>query len=176
MIVKFKGTLTEPYDLIGGGPQGTLLGGLQYIITSNDCSTQKVKVEDRYKYFDDLNILEFVILTDVLVNYEVFQHIPSDISTNQRFLPPNQFKMQSHLNDITEWTSDNLMQINESKSNFIIFSRTKEDFTTRLYINDVKLEKLSVIKLLGVWLDEDLSWEKNTKEICKKVQFSVYLS
>ena len=56
------------------------------------------------------------------------------------------------------------MQINESKSNFIIFSRTKEDFTTRLYINDVKLEKLSVIKLLGVWLDEDLSWERNTKE------------
>ena len=48
MIVKFKGTLTQPYDLIGGGPQGTLLGGLQYIITSNNCSIEKVKVR---RYF-----------------------------------------------------------------------------------------------------------------------------
>ena len=50
MVVKFKGTLTKPYDLVGGGPQGTLLGGLQYIITSNDCSIKKVKGEDRFKY------------------------------------------------------------------------------------------------------------------------------
>ena len=83
--------------------------------------------------------------------------------------------MQENLNDITRWTADNLMQINESKSNFIIFSRSKEDFTTRLYINDVKLDKLSVIKLLGIWLEEDLSWERNTREICKKAFSRVHI-
>ena len=42
MIVKFKGILSQPYELVGGGPQGTLLGGLQYIITSDDCSPKDV--------------------------------------------------------------------------------------------------------------------------------------
>ena len=96
---------------------------------------------------------EFVILTEQLINYDVFKHVPSDISIDQKFLPPSSYKMQENLDDITKWTANNLMQINESKSNFIIFSRSKEDFTTRLSINDVKLDKLSVTKLLGVWLD-----------------------
>ena len=30
------------------------------------------------------------------------------------------------------------------------------------------MERLSVIKLLGLWLDEDLTWETNTKQICIK--------
>ena len=168
MIVKFKGILTQPYALIGGGPQGTLLGGLQYIITSNDCAIDKVKVEDRYKYYDDLNILEFVLLSDLLVNYNVSEQVPSDIGTHQKYLNSSLIEMQGHLDYITKWTSENLMQINESKSNFIIFTRSKQEFTTRLYINGVNLERLSVIKLLGIWLEEDMSWEKNTREICKK--------
>ena len=168
MIVKFKGTLTQPYDLIGGGPQGTLLGGLQYIITSNDCATEKVKAENRFKYYDDLNILEFVLLSDLLVNSDVYKQVPSDIGTHQKYLNSSLIETQGHLNDITKWTSDNLMQLNVSKSNFIIFTRSKQEFTTRLYLNGINLERLSVIKLLGIWLEEDLSWERNTREICKK--------
>ena len=60
------------------------------------------------------------------------------------------------------------MPLNESKSNFIIFSRSKKEFTTRIYLNRKYHEKQSVIKLLGIWLDEDLSLNTNTREICKK--------
>ena len=31
-----------------------------------------------------------------------------------------------------------------------------------------KLEQLNVTKLLGIWITEDLSWARNTKEICMK--------
>ena len=58
------------------------------------------------------------------------------------------------------------MKINEKKSNFIIFSRSKENFTTRLGINNVNLENLTAMKLLGVWIDQDLGWDTNTKQIC----------
>ena len=27
---------------------------------------------------------------------------------------------------------------------------------------------MSVVRVLGIWLQEDLGWDKNTKEICKK--------
>ena len=120
MIVKFKGILSQPYELVGGGPQGTLLGGLQYIITSDDCSPKDVIKEDRFRYFDDLNILEFLILTDLLVQYEFKEHIPSDIGIDQQFLPPSSFKMQENLDKIKEWSDLNLMKINEKKRKAIL--------------------------------------------------------
>ena len=60
------------------------------------------------------------------------------------------------------------MKLNEAKSNFMIFSRSKENFATRLLLNQVNLERISVTKLLGVWIEEDMSWSRNCQEICKK--------
>ena len=137
-------------------------------MTSDDCSRDEVSEEDRFRFFDDLNIIEFIILTDALIDYNFHDHVASDVGTNQRFLPPQNFDMQQKLDGISKWTTDNLMQINESKSNFIIYSRSKQEFSTRLYMNNIPLQRLSVVKILGVWLDQDLSWDHNTKQICKK--------
>ena len=60
------------------------------------------------------------------------------------------------------------MKINESKSNFIIFSRCQTAFTTRLIINSKTIEQVRAIKLLGVWITEDLTWQRNCQELCKK--------
>ena len=40
-------------------------------------------------------------------------------------------------------------------------------FTTRLTVNGFKLDQLPEAKVLGVWLTKDLTWSKNTKQICK---------
>ena len=60
------------------------------------------------------------------------------------------------------------MKLNEAKCNYLVFTRTKENFGTRLAINDVVMNRISVTKILGVWISEDLSWNKNCQEICKK--------
>ena len=62
----------------------------------------------------------------------------------------------------------NEMQRNATKCNYMVFTRTAENFATRLFVNNKYLEKVSVTKLLGVWISEDLSWTKNCKEICRK--------
>ena len=49
------------------------------------------------------------------------------------------------------------MRLNEAKSNYIVFSRSKESFATGLSVNNVTLDRLSVTKLLGVWITEDMS-------------------
>ena len=123
-------------------------------------------VDNRHKYFDDLNILEFLILSDQLVNYNVQEHIPSDVGTEELFLPSDEYEMQSTLDNLSSWTTQNLMQINETKTKYIIYSRLKDSFATRLSMNNVALERLSEIKILGVWIQEDLSWAKNTKQLC----------
>ena len=35
-------------------------------------------------------------------------------------------------------------------------------------LNDNNLEQVNAIKLLGVWITEDLSWQLNCQELCKK--------
>ena len=167
MRVKFNGEISKILRLIGGGPQGTLLGGLEYITQSND-NADIVKEEDRYKYVDDLSILQLICLAGLLEDYDFIQHVPSDIGIEDKYLPAWKFETQEHLNHIARWTDDNLMKLNEAKCNYLIFSRSKEKFSTRLEINGQKLDRIAVTQLVGVWISEDMSWTRNTKEICKK--------
>ena len=165
MKVKFNGEMSDFLSLVGGGPQGTLIGQLEYLVQSND-NADTVSPEDRLKYIDDLSVLQLVCLSGLLVEYDFYEHVASDIGTDQKFLPPSSYCTQDNLNSISDWTDENLMQLNEAKCNYMIFTRTKTDFATRLTLNDIHLERTKVSKLLGVWISEDMSWSRNCKEIC----------
>ena len=60
------------------------------------------------------------------------------------------------------------MKLNAGKCDYRIFSRSREDFATRLKVNGAKLDRVSVSKLLGVWINDDLSWSRNSTEICNQ--------
>ena len=167
MKVKFNGEMSAFLTLIGGGPQGTLLGGLEYLVQSND-NADIVPEEDRFKYIDDLSVLQLICLSGLLVEYNFFEHVASDIGIDDQYLPAASYQTQDHLNFISNWTTENLMKLNEAKSNYMVFSRSKESFATRLKVNNINLDRLSVTKLLGVWISEDMSWSRNSQEICKK--------
>ena len=68
MTVKFNGEVSEVLALIGGGPQGTLLGQIEYIVQSND-NADSVHKEDKFKFIDDLSILQPGRFTDRLQVY-----------------------------------------------------------------------------------------------------------
>ena len=102
------------------------------------------------------------------MEYNFFEHVASDIGIDDQYLPAASYQTQDHLNFISNWTTENLMKLNEAKSNYMIFSRSKESFATRLKVNNINLDRLSVTKLLGVWITEDMSWSRNSQEICKK--------
>ena len=167
MKVKSNGQESEVLPLIGGGLQGTLLGQIMYLVQSNN-NANMVSESDRFKYIDDLSILQIVCMAGLLSSYNFRFHVASDIGIDQLFLPPENFQTQTHLDEITQWTTDNLMKLNEAKSSYMIFTRTKSNFVTRLNLNGIKLDQMNTSKLLGIWLTEDLSWDRNTQEICKK--------
>ena len=167
MRVKFNNELSDLFTLIGGGPQGTLLGGIEYLVQSND-NADTVLPEDRFKFIDDLSVLQLVLLTGLLTEYNFHEHVASDIGIDQKYLPAASYPTQDTLNYIANWTDDNLMKLNVAKSNYIIYTRTKEHFATRLNIGSTKLDQVSVTQILGLWVSEDLSWTKNCQEICRK--------
>ena len=43
----------------------------------------------------------------------------------------------------------------------------QKPFSTRLTMNNILLDRLPAIKVLGVWIQADLNWETNTKQLCK---------
>ena len=153
LTVKFNDKSSRMHDLPGGGPQGTLIGGIEYSVQSND-NADFLEEDEKFKYVDDLSMLEFVCLSGLLVEYNVHSHVPSDVGVDQLFLPPSEYAMQSYLEAISTSTTNNLMQLNEGKSNFMIFSRTIQDFTTRLKLNDKKLDLLHETRLLGVIIQD----------------------
>jgi hypothetical protein len=167
MQVKFNGELSEFMALIGGGPQGTLLGQIEYLVQSND-NADIVSPNDRFKYIDDLSVLQLVCLSGLLVDYDFQHHVASDVGIDDQFLPADSYQTQDSLNYIANWTEENKMKINEDKCNFMIFSRSEEQFATRLTMNKVKLDQVHESKLLGLYISDDLSWSRQCREICIK--------
>ena len=86
MPVKFNNEMSDLFTLIGGGPQGTLLGGIEYLVQSND-NADTVLPEDRFKFIDDLSVLQLLLLTGLLTEYNFHEHVASDIGINQKYLP-----------------------------------------------------------------------------------------
>ena len=101
-----------------------------------------------------------------MAEYDFHHHVASDVGTDQVYLPPSNYPLQSKIDEISSWTRSNLMKINESKCYYMIFSRSETQFSTRLNINGSKMEQTSVANILGVWISEDLSWSRHCKQVC----------
>ena len=67
MKVKFNGEESDFLTLIGVSPQGTLIGQIMYLVQSND-NANSVHQADRFKYMDDLSILQIICLAGLLVD------------------------------------------------------------------------------------------------------------
>ena len=167
MQVKYNEKYSSTYWLPGGGPQGTLIGLIEYFVQSND-NADCVEPDMRFKYVDDLSVLELVMLHGLLTEYNFHQHVASDIGIDEYYVPATSLKSQQYIDQISNWTSDNLMQLNPSKSNYMIFSRSNTEFATRLSLDNHTLDRIEEVKLVEVWFTIYLDWEKNTREMKKK--------
>ena len=169
MSVTWHGCSSVPRKINGGGPQGATLGILEYLSQSNN-SADCVSPEDRFKFIDDLTILEIInLLTIGISSFNVKAQVPSDILENNQFIPPKNLKSQDYLDEINLWTKNQKMVINQKKTKNIIFNYTRNyQFSTRLELEGEVLETVDNAKLLGTIISNDLSWNKNTETIVKK--------
>ena len=163
MIVKWHGEESRMRKLNGGGPQGALWGILEYLSQSNE-NTNFISKEKKFKFIDDLSFLELINLLSIgLSSYNFHRHVASDIPTNGYLIPNENLKTQEYLNKINGWTLDNKMVLNKKKCQGMIFNFTKEyQFTSRTKIEDETVEIIKETKLLGVIVNDQLSWDSNT--------------
>ena len=144
-----------------------MIGQDCYLGSSHDAADH-VDPADRFRYIDDLEILELIMISGILIDYDVYTHVPSDIPVDHQFLPTSATQTQVHLDRLAEWTEENKMKLNPDKCNYMILSRAKNDFVTRLSVNGTKIDQKSATKILGCWVDQDVGkWGTNTRELCK---------
>ena len=120
-----------------------------YIVSSDD-NASFVNKKDRFKYCDDLSILELLFIGKLLTEHNFHEHVASDVAIGQLFLPAGATDTQENLNSISAWTNTNLAKLNEKKTNYTVFTRVQTEFSTRLFLNGKVLERKKFTKLLGV--------------------------
>ena len=102
MRVKWNGKLSSSRKLPGGGPQGDVLGIIEYKSQSDD-NTSFLDDNEKFKYIDDLSILEVINLVLCgISSYNSRQQVPSDIATNNKFIINENLKTQDYLHQISQ--------------------------------------------------------------------------
>ena len=91
------------------GPQGSSIGLLEYLSQSNN-NSDCVDPELRFKFLDDLSVLEVVnLLTVGISSYNIRMHVPSDIPSNNGFIPSENLHTKNYIENINQWTKKQKM-------------------------------------------------------------------
>ena len=140
MMVRYKGKLSSMKNLPGGGPQGTLLGLLLFIVLINDAgfegqtnnagelltSKRNMKLVNNIhlKYVDDMTLAEAIDLSEKLVQAPRSDRPQPDVyhARTGHVLPPDRSKVYCQLKKTEEYVRQNKMQINHKKTKLIIFN------------------------------------------------------
>ena len=148
--VRFQGSISTFQHLTCGVPQGTKMGPLCFLILINDALTH---TPHRWKYVDDCTV-------GIQVNNK-----SADYSS-----------LQSTLDHLHEWTEANNMTINHSKTVVMhICTSTSAVPPPQLSVGTNILQVVPTAKLLGVTVDDKLTWKQHVSAIVRAASYKIYM-
>ena len=136
------GRLSEEVRVTSGVPQGSVLGPLLFLAYVNDIWRN---MESTIRLFAD----DCVIYRKIINNADME-------------------KLQKDLDRLGEWTVENAMKINPSKSKAIRFTRARVKAPLNYLLMGTLILEASSCKYLGIILRSDLSWEDQVNYAVKK--------
>ena len=126
MTVQWHGAQSSSFSLPGSTPQGSSFL-LEYIALSND-NADYVPQEDKFKYQDDVTLIEVVNLLSVgIASYNSRQHVSSNLPVHNQVVDSGHLQSQKYLDKISEWTKSKKMKLNERKTKAMIFNMSKKN-------------------------------------------------
>ena len=188
LVVSYGGETSEAMEMPGGGPQGTVLGMILFLVLINKAgfaegdrtigtrittapSVRSAISNLHLKYVDDLTLLESISLKDAL-SVDTSKQWERPLNFHERtehILKPDGLQLQAELDKLSSYATLNKMKINQEKTKIMLFNSSKQrDFQPNLVLEGKQLEVVEQMKLLGVIVTSDLKWHENTKHITKK--------
>ena len=135
-----------------GVPQGSILGPLLFAIYINDFCNIDIDCE-MILYADDCNLI---------ISAKTFKELEK--------------KVNDSLIKVNDWMNLNRLTINVQKTNYMLINlsgRATENINIRL--NNNELEKVSSVKILGIFVDNRLAFNIHINHICKKISNRIKL-
>ena len=140
---------------------GSSLGNWEFLSQTNS-SADCVPVQDRFKFVDDLTVVEIINLINIgISSFNIKSQVPNDIPIHNQFVDMKNLKSQDYLNKINEWSKNQQMCISKKKTKAMIINFSKiNQFTTRLDLEGEKIEIVRNMKILGTHINDKLSWNE----------------
>ena len=103
------------------------------------------------------------------------------IHTSGQDVPATISVLQSCLSDVVEWTHLNHMSLNPSKTKYMILTtRQKRQLlrssSAHLSVDNQQITEVSDHKVLGVTIDNNLTWGPHIRDLCKTTAKKAYQS
>jgi hypothetical protein len=140
-----------------GVPQGSVLGPLLFNLFINDLP---------------LYVSNPSVINDLFADDNSMHSSAPDIETVQS-------NLQQGLNEISDWCLENKMVLHPGKTKcMVIASRQKHQLTPlnlSLFLDSKEIQQVTEHRLLGVIIDEKLSWKTHIEFVCKQVSRNIYL-
>ena len=147
--VEFEDTKSEILPITVGVPQGSILGPLLFIIYINDFSQAS-------------NIFKFIMYADDTTLFSNLKSFGNNIQTKE-------YLINAELSNVIEWLNINKLSLNKSKSKYMIFHVPNKDIQyLTLKIDNVIIEKVDEFNFLGLTVDTNLKWKRQSEKICNK--------
>ena len=174
--IKWRDLLSKQRLLPGSGAQGSILGNIEYISQTNN-NADHIPEEDKWKWIDDLTVIEIVNLITVgLSSYNFRQHVASDIPVHGQFVSAQNLKTDKFISVLDQWSHDHLMKLNKSKTKIMIINFTKRyQFATRIKLHNENIQQVTQAKILGTVITDQLTWDANCLAIIKKCNMRLQL-
>ena len=152
--IKYKNLHSESRNIQSGVRQGSILGPLLFLI-----------------YINDIAFLQNNNSTDLFADDTTLSESSSNIAEIQH-------NLQNRLNLIQKWCDINNMTIHPDKSKCMLIAtkqKLKRGSTLLLNIGNTQIENVEAQKLLGIYIDNTLSWTHQISYIRKRVNSKIAL-
>ena len=150
-LVEVSGHKSEPLKITSGVPQGSVLGPILFLIYMNDIANSS-------------RLVKFLLFADDTTVYQSDKSLENLINT-----------MNNECDKLAKWLAINRLTLNTKKTKYILFSsshklnKLRNTTLATIQINNSPIEKCEFFKFLGVYLQDNMKWNKHACFVSSKL-------
>ena len=142
---------SEQHGITYGTPQGSCPGPLLFLVFINDLPNT-VTHGLSLLFADDTTLLH-----------------------SHRNLNYLQWTVEDDLNRLMDWFRANKLTLNLDKTVCVLFNNTQSQKEIKIKIGNTEIESSENVKLLGMWIDKNLNWNKHVSTLHIKLKQNTQL-